>query len=279
MFHRAEGREEKSECEAGSLAKRWLVKNGEVSCWAPAEPGLNGALNPISETYKLSLGVRRSAGWQPAVSPADSRRTALLLDASEIVRGFRRLPTCETAGCQPALRAGNIEPTSEFGWSGSSGRVWQVVSGRLLVIPFSPRDCAIPRPNTVPLRTANGITPKNHPIQDREARKAKLGARGRIGHPGEHHKLFCIQRLIQPAAVKHVGQVDSDQLLVLGHARSGGHRFRVQSRPGHTHRGTQSLLVTGPVASNLPSEPLKGARKMPGEKLETWQCLRLLPEL
>jgi hypothetical protein len=39
MFHRAEGREEKSECEAGSVAKRWLVKNGKDSCRAPAEPG------------------------------------------------------------------------------------------------------------------------------------------------------------------------------------------------------------------------------------------------
>ena len=27
-----------------------------------------------------------------------------------------------------------------------------------VLIPFSPRDCAIPRLNTVPLRTANGIT-------------------------------------------------------------------------------------------------------------------------
>ncbi len=83
-------------------------------------------LNPISE---VEPGGRRSAGWQPAVSPADSRRTALLLGASEIVRGFRRLPTCETAGCQPALRAASSEPTSEFWLKVPTGSASSTPSG------------------------------------------------------------------------------------------------------------------------------------------------------
>lgn len=107
-----------------------------------------------------------------------------------------------------------------------------LVSGWYLVVAgFVPRgnplrwSChthfALPPPNE--------ITPKNHAIQDRESWKAKPGTRGRVGHPGEHRKLFRIQRLIQPAAAKHVGKFDSCQLFVLGHARSDG---RSRSRTG-----------------------------------------------